>query len=35
MTPELSASDFLSKNGKHAPCVKAGGLADVCALLVD
>ncbi len=35
VTPELSESDFLSKNGKHAPCVKAGGLADVCALLID
>lgn len=35
VTPEISESHFLSKNGKHAPCVKAGGLADVCALLVD
>ncbi len=35
VTPELSESHFLSKNGKHAPCMKAGGLADVCALLVD
>ncbi len=35
VTPELSESNLLSKSGKHAPCVKAGGLADVCALLVD
>ncbi|MEO5714927.1 MAG: glycogen/starch synthase [Luteolibacter sp.] len=35
VTPELSESDFLSKDGKKPPCVKAGGLADVCALLVD
>ncbi len=35
VTPELSESSFLSQNGKLAPCVKAGGLADVCALLVD
>ncbi len=35
VTPELSESDFLARNGRHAPCVKAGGLADVCALLVD
>lgn len=35
VTPELSASSFLGRNGRHAPCVKAGGLADVSALLVD
>jgi len=35
VTPELSVSGFLSRNGKQAPCVKAGGMADVCALLVD
>lgn len=35
VTPELSKSTFLSRYGKHAPCVKAGGLADVSALLVD
>ena len=35
VTPELSESRFLSKNGKRAPCVKAGGLADVSALLLD
>jgi ADP-glucose type glycogen/starch synthase len=26
---------FLARNGKRAPCVKAGGLADMSALLVD
>ncbi|MES2439302.1 MAG: glycogen/starch synthase [Verrucomicrobiota bacterium] len=35
VTPELGESHFLAKNGKHAPCVKAGGLADVSALLFD
>ena len=35
VTPELSESSFLSKNGKRAPRVKAGGLADVSALLLD
>lgn len=35
VTPELSQSRFLSSHGKQAPCMKAGGLADVNALLVD
>ncbi|MFC7335970.1 glycogen synthase [Haloferula chungangensis] len=35
VTPEISESSFLATNGKHAPCVKAGGLADVSALLLD
>jgi starch synthase len=35
VTPELSESRFLSRNGKPAPCVKAGGLADMSALLID
>ncbi len=35
VTPEISESVFLARNGKHAPCVKAGGLADVSALLFD
>lgn len=35
VTPEISESGFLAKNGKQAPCVKAGGLADVSALLLD
>jgi starch synthase len=35
VTPEVSQSEFLAKNGKHSPCVKAGGLADVNALLID
>lgn len=35
VTPEISESRFLATNGKQAPCVKAGGLADVSALLLD
>ncbi|MES2661422.1 MAG: glycogen/starch synthase [Verrucomicrobiota bacterium] len=35
VTPELSESTHLARYGKHSPCVKAGGLADVSALLVD
>ncbi len=35
VTPELSGTRFLSRDGKHAPVVKAGGLADVSALLLD
>lgn len=35
VTPEISESSFLATDGKHAPCVKAGGLADVSALLLD
>ncbi|MBC7979983.1 MAG: glycogen/starch synthase [Armatimonadetes bacterium] len=35
VTPEISESVFLATNGKQAPCVKAGGLADVSALLLD
>jgi len=35
VTPEISESSFLATNGKQAPCVKAGGLADVSALLLD
>jgi ADP-glucose type glycogen/starch synthase len=35
VTPEISESSFLATNGKLAPCVKAGGLADVSALLLD
>lgn len=35
VTPEISESSFLATNGKQAPCVKAGGLADVSALLFD
>lgn len=35
VTPEISESGFLAHNGKQAPCVKAGGLADVSALLLD
>ena len=35
VTPEISESSFLSSNGKQAPCVKAGGLAEVSALLLD
>lgn len=35
VTPEISESHHLAKNGKLAPCVKAGGLADVSALLFD
>ena len=35
VTPELSSSRYLSRDGKQAPVVKAGGLADVSALLLD
>jgi starch synthase len=35
VTPELSESRFLGRNGKDAPRVKAGGLADISALLLD
>lgn len=35
VTPEISESHFLATNGKEAPYVKAGGLADVSALLMD
>lgn len=35
VTSELSESRLLGENGKTAPCVKAGGLADVSALLLD
>lgn len=35
VTPELSETRFLGRNGKQAPCVKAGGLADVSAALFD
>ncbi|MEP4048984.1 MAG: glycogen/starch synthase [Luteolibacter sp.] len=35
VTPEISESSFLASHGKQAPCVKAGGLADVSALLLD
>lgn len=35
VTPELNGSNFLARNGRSAPCAKAGGLADVSTLLVD
>lgn len=35
VTPELSESNLLAMDGKDAPCIKAGGLADVSALLLD
>ncbi|RYD34830.1 MAG: glycogen synthase [Verrucomicrobiaceae bacterium] len=35
VTPELSETRFLGRNGKLAPCIKAGGLADVSAALFD
>ncbi len=35
VTPELSGSNFLTRDGRSAPVVKAGGLADVSSLLVD
>lgn len=35
VTPELGHSRNLARNGKQAPCVKAGGLGDMSALLVD
>ncbi len=35
VTPELSESRFLARNGNQSPQVKAGGLADVSAMLLD
>ena len=35
VTPELGESSLLSRHGRVAPCAKAGGLADVSALLLD
>lgn len=35
VTPELGESTFLGRNGRHCPQIKAGGLGDVSALLVD
>jgi starch synthase len=35
VTPELSQSNLLAMDGKASPCIKAGGLADVSALLLD
>ena len=35
VTPELNGSSFLGRNGRSAPCAKAGGLADISTLLVD
>ncbi|MFD2256424.1 glycogen synthase [Luteolibacter algae] len=35
VTPEISESSYLSQDGRNSPCVKAGGLADVSALLLD
>ncbi len=35
VTPELNESEFLARNGKTSPCVKAGGLGDSTALLLD
>lgn len=35
VTPELGQSEFLARNGGQSPLMKAGGLADVSALLVD
>lgn len=35
VTPELSESGCLGKNGEKSPCLKAGGLGDSCALLLD
>jgi starch synthase len=35
VTPELGSSAFLSRNGHTPPCIKAGGLADACALMLD
>lgn len=35
VTPEISETGCLALDGKNAPCVKAGGLADVSALLLD
>lgn len=35
VTPEVYGSQFLARNGKKSPAVKAGGLADLNALLID
>jgi starch synthase len=35
VTPELNSSEALSARGGAAPRAKAGGLADVCTMLVD
>jgi len=35
VTPELGSSAFLSRSGRSSPCIKAGGLADACALMLD
>ena len=35
VTPELGITQSLAGKGKTPPCMKAGGLADICALLVD
>lgn len=35
VTPELNSSEALSVRGGSAPRAKAGGLADVCTMLVD
>ncbi len=35
VTPELNGSTYLGRNGRTAPCAKAGGLADISTLLVD
>jgi len=35
VTPELNESEFLGRNGKKSPCVKAGGLGEATALLLD
>lgn len=35
VTPEICDSSLLATDGRKSPCVKAGGLADVSALLLD
>lgn len=35
VTPEICDSRVLAAGGGYSPCVKAGGLADVCGLLLD
>ncbi len=35
MTPEICDSSLLASEGSQSLCVKAGGLADVSALLLD
>ncbi|MES2996386.1 MAG: glycogen/starch synthase [Verrucomicrobiota bacterium] len=35
VTPELGETRYFSRPGKRAPCAKAGGMADFCAVLVD